>query len=114
MGVIDIFKRKYSYTEQTYQIFWNGLSPSLTFLDTFRFKKANKSFRCCICKKEKPKSTRYLGQRYEQVCCDCSLEWIENSKKALQEMEMLLEESKENLKLNKKKWRKEMIFGALQ
>ena len=28
-------------------------------------------------------------------------------------MEMLLEKSKENLKLNKDKWRKEMILGSL-
>ena len=117
MGLINMYENKYEWNSETGEyrtrLICNGLSISNTFLDIFRFKKANKSFRCNICGKEKPKNTRYLGGNYDRVCCDCSPEWFENSKKALQEMEMLLEKSKKDLKLNKDKWRKEMILGSL-
>ncbi len=117
MGLIDIYKSEWKVNPHTEEyerkIIWNGLTASDAFLNNLCFKRANKTFKCGICNKEKPKNTRYLGGNYQRVCDDCAPEWIEKSIKALQEMEMLLKESKENLKLNKNKWRKEMIVGAL-
>jgi len=117
MGLIDTYRTKYGVNPLTNEwereLLWNGLIASNAFLNCLSFSKANKSFKCVICDKEKPKNTRYLGESYRRVCSDCAFEWIENSVKALQEMEMLLKKSKENLKLNKDKWRKEMIVGAL-
>ncbi len=117
MGLIELYKNESFYNkdkqEYEWRCVWNGLVPTNTFLNSFVFKKANKPFVCGICKKEKPKNTRYVGNNWVKVCCDCSSEWIKNSKFALQEIEVLLDEGKKDLELNKDKWRKEMIIGAL-
>ncbi len=117
MGLINFYDSKWEKNPDTKEyerrVLWNGLNASNTFLNSLSFSRANKPFTCVICNKEKPKNTRYLGDNYQKICSDCAPEWIENSFKALQEMEMLLKKSKENLKLNKDKWRKEMIVGAL-
>ncbi len=117
MGLIDSYRCKWDYNPHTNiqkrELLWSGLIASNTFLNNLSFSRANLSFKCRICDKEKPKNTRYLGDNYQKICSDCAPEWIENSFKALQEMEMILKKSKENLKLNKEKWRKEMIIGAL-
>ena len=118
MGLIDLYKSKYEFNHKEQQgewvCIWNGLVASKTFLSNLVFKRANKSFECIICKKEKPKGTRYLGDGWKRVCCDCSLEWIENSKKELQKMDNLLNKAKDSFKLNEIKWRKEMLIGALE
>ncbi len=117
MGLIDLYESKWGENPDTKEYerrtIWNGLNASNTFLNSLNFSKANIPFKCKICDKQKPKNTRYLGDSYQRICSDCAPEWIENSVKALQEMEMILNETKENLKLNKDKWRKEMIVGAL-
>ncbi len=117
MGLIDLSESKWEENPDTKEYerrtIWSGLVASNTFLNNLSFSRANILFKCLICNKQKPKNTRYLGDNYQKVCIDCAPEWIENSFKALQEMEMILTKSKENLKLNKEKWRKEMIVGAL-
>ena len=117
MGLIDYYKHEWKWNseEERYnsRIIWNGLSASNSFLNGLSFTKCNIPFNCKICGKTKPKSTRYVGDNFRKICCDCTSEWVDNSIKTLQEMEMLLKKSKQNLKLNKDKWRKEMLIGAL-
>ena len=117
MGTIDMYKIRYDYSKNYYThkriVEWNGLVACKTFLNNLTFTKANKTFKCVVCGKDKSKNTRYVGGYYEKVCINCFPEWVDNSIKALQEMIWLLEKQKEDLKLNEKKWNKEMIIGSL-
>ena len=105
MGIVNLYRSKWNTRIGKREVVWNGLIASHTFLNELVFKKSRTSFECAICNKEKPKNTRYIGDSYEKICPDCYGEWFENSNKALQEIQMILKKSKEDLELNKDKWK---------
>ncbi len=119
MGTINILKEEFKYNPKCNGwervIKRNSLFACKTFLNKLKFKRAIKSFKCGICRKEKPKYTRYIGGNYsyERVCCDCSIEWVENSLKELEKMKKIILKNKSDFELNKDKWKKEMIIGSL-
>ena len=119
MGIIDLYRYDFfdvsNGNEIKYkkEIVYNGLVFSSNFLKNLKWKKARNSFKCCICDKQKPKYSRYLGERYQQICSNCATEWFEKSVIELQETIELLNRSKKQLEDNSKVWRKEQILGGV-
>lgn len=95
------------------EVIKRGLQLTTSFRNGLRFKKAGVPFRCRECEKSKPKSTRYLCKEYEKVCMDCAIKWIDGSIETFKEGIELLEKSRTDLLVNEKRWRREMILGAI-
>ena len=91
-----------------------GLQITESFRKGLKFIKARISFNCCVCDTKKPKNTRYLGCQWEKVCVDCVMEWIDGSEDTINEIKQMLYERKEELSVNKDKWKKEQILGAIE
>jgi len=96
------------------EIIKNGLQITEAFRKGLNFHKAGVSFYCRLCDKTRPKGTRYLCKKYENVCVDCATKWIEGSEETLNEIMKMLSERKSELAENESKWRKEQILGAIE
>ncbi len=93
-----------------------GLQLTVSFEKGLKFHKAGVPFGCICCNKQKPKGTRYLSHSWNKVCSDCAMVWIKESVKTFNNAIGMLNERKVELSDEKKikKWRKEMILGALE
>ena len=117
MGIINLYQTEWDWTspvDARSRIIINGLSPTVQFMKELRFKKANIEFTCAICKKRKPKKTRYLGDNYDKICSDCSEEWMNNSINKLEEIKTFIENEKIKLKKNKEEWKLYMLVGGIE
>lgn len=108
-----IFKWKREGDKWVKELIFSGLNLTESFRNGLRFHKANISFKCGECQEQKSKNTRYLGEYYEKICVDCAIKWIEGSIKTFNEAIGLLREAEEDLSINKEKWRREQILGAI-
>ena len=119
MGTINLFEEESIFNSKKghYEIKLktNGLFTRKTFVNKLKFKRANKPFKCRICEKEKPKNTRYIGgyYEYEKICYNCYIEWFNNSIKELEKLKEIITKNKNDMELNKNRWEREMIVGAL-
>ncbi len=91
-----------------------GLKITKEFRKGLRFCKAKKSFLCHSCQEKKPKGIRFVGGAWEKICIDCVEEWVDESKKTMEEITERLDGIKVELSENKDRWRKEQILGAIE
>ena len=114
--LLETGKYKYKYIDGEYikEEVGIGLQITNSFEKGLTFHKARNTFKCYNCGKDKPKNTRYLGGYYEQICVDCVIRWVEGSERTMHKIINMLNEKKIELLKNEKKWRKEMVLGAIE